>query len=299
LTALALADILHDAGLPDGVINVVLTDQPQSVVDVALDDARVRKLSFTGSTAVGRHLLAAAAQRVVNTSLELGGNAPFIVCADADVKAAVDGAVIAKMRNGGQACTAANKFLVHRDVIGEFTAGLTERMAGLVLGPGLNEQTQLGPMVSERARTGIGDKVEAARSGGAAVRLGGTPLPGPGFYYPPTVLTNVAPDAEILSQEVFGPVAPIVSVASDDEALDIANTTEVGLAAYVYTGDLARGLRLAERLEVGMVGLNRGMVSDAAAPFGGVKQSGLGREGGFEGISEYLETMYVATSWDT
>ena len=253
-------------------------------------------MSFTGSTPLGRLLLAKAADHVVRTSMELGGNAPFVVCADADLDAAVAGAMVAKMRNGGQACTAANRFLVHCDVVDEFTAGLTKQMAALRLGPGIDERTQLGPMVSRRAVEGIASKVEAALEEGAKRSLGGEPV-GPGFYHPATVLIAVAPDATILGQEIFGPVAPIVTVTSDDEAIAIANATEVGLTAYVYSRDLARGLRIAERLEMGMVGLNRGLVSDAAAPFGGVKESGLGREGGYEGLGDYLETTYVATQW--
>jgi succinate-semialdehyde dehydrogenase / glutarate-semialdehyde dehydrogenase len=296
LTTLALVGILAEAGLPAGVVNVLLTDRASDVSGTALADPRVRKLSFTGSTPVGRGLLAQASRHVLRTSMELGGNAPFIVCADADVEAAVSGAMLAKMRNGGQACTAANRFLVHADVLDEFTAGLTARMAALRVGPGLDPETGLGPMVSRKAVDEIAAMVSAAVDDGATLALGGT-AHGPGFFYDATVLTGVASDAAVLSQELFGPVAPVVRVTSDDEAVEIANAVDVGLTGYLYTRDLARGLRLAERLEVGMVGLNRGLVSDPAAPFGGVKESGLGREGGYEGITEYLETCYVATEW--
>jgi succinate-semialdehyde dehydrogenase/glutarate-semialdehyde dehydrogenase len=296
LTTLALVQILSEAGLPAGVVNVLLTDRAQDVSATALADARVRTVSFTGSTPVGRRLLAQAAQHVMRTSMELGGNAPFIVCADADIEAAVAGAMLAKMRNGGQACTAANRFLVHTDVVKEFTAGLATQMAALRVGPGLDPQTQLGPMVSQNAADDIAGMVQSALDQGATQLLGGKPH-GPGYFYPATILTDVAADAAVLGQELFGPVAPIVTVATDEEAIEIANSVEVGLTGYLYTKDLARGLRIAERLEVGMVGLNRGLVSDPAAPFGGVKESGLGREGGYEGINEYLETCYVATQW--
>jgi succinate-semialdehyde dehydrogenase/glutarate-semialdehyde dehydrogenase len=254
-------------------------------------------VSFTGSTEVGRLLLRQTADRVVNSSMELGGNAPFIVLDDADLDAAVDGAMLAKMRNGGQACTAANRFLVQESVASDFADRLAQRMAGLRVGPGTSEETELGPMVNQGAVEGIAEKVDASVSAGAVARIGGKPLERPGFYYPATVLTDVPRDAAVATEEIFGPVAPIVSVRDEDDALALANDTEMGLTGYVYSGSLARGLRVCERLEVGMVGLNRGLVSDPAAPFGGVKQSGLGREGGFEGIDEYLETQYVATSW--
>jgi succinate-semialdehyde dehydrogenase/glutarate-semialdehyde dehydrogenase len=297
LTALYLADLLAEAGVPAGVVNVLPTDRAGELVSAALADHRVRKLSFTGSTAVGRLLLAQAGQRVLNVSMELGGNDPFLVLEDADLDAAVQGAMLAKMRNGGQACTAANKFIVHASVASEFADKLAAAMGALRMGPGTDPHTQLGPMVSENAVAGIAELVEAAIAAGAMVRLGGTRPDGPGFYYPATVLTDVADDAPIATEEIFGPVAPIISVASDDAAIAVANATEMGLVAYVYTRDLARGLRISEQLEVGMIGLNRGLVSDPAAPFGGVKQSGIGREGGYEGINEYLETTYVATSW--
>jgi succinate-semialdehyde dehydrogenase/glutarate-semialdehyde dehydrogenase len=297
LTALLLASLLAEAGAPAGVVNVLTSDKPGDLVTAALADPRVRKLSFTGSTGVGRGLLKQAADRVVNVSMELGGNDPFIVLDDADLDAAVEGAMLAKMRNGGQACTAANRFLVQESVAQEFAAKLAAKMGELRMGAGTSEDTQLGPMINARAVEGIADKVSRSVEAGATVVLGGSRPSGEGFFYPATVLTDVPRDSAVATEEVFGPVAPIVSVRDEDDALAIANDTEMGLTGYVYSGSLARGLRVSERLEVGMVGLNRGLVSDPAAPFGGVKQSGLGREGGFEGIDEYLETTYVATSW--
>jgi succinate-semialdehyde dehydrogenase / glutarate-semialdehyde dehydrogenase len=297
LTALLLGAILAEAGAPAGVVNVLTTNDPGTLTTAALSDARVRKLSFTGSTGVGRMLLKQAADRIVNTSMELGGNDPFVILDDADLDAAVDGAMLAKMRNGGQACTAANRFLVQSSVAEQFGSRLAARMGELVVGPGTAENTQLGPMINERAVDGIADKVDRTVAAGATAVLGGTRPSGPGFFYPATVLTGVPRDSAAATEEVFGPVAPIIAVRDEDEAIAIANDTEMGLTGYVYSGSLARGLRVSERLEVGMVGLNRGLVSDPAAPFGGVKQSGLGREGGFEGIDAYLETSYVATSW--
>jgi succinate-semialdehyde dehydrogenase/glutarate-semialdehyde dehydrogenase len=297
LTALLLAKLLTEAGAPAGTVNVLTTDKPGDLVEAALADERVRKLSFTGSTGVGRTLLKQAADRIVNASMELGGNDPFIVLDDADIDAAVEGAMLAKMRNGGQACTAANRFLVAESVADEFAAKLAARMGELQLGPGTSEETQIGPMVNRRAVEGIADKVNRSVDAGAKALLGGEPVKGDGFFYPPTVLTGVPRDSAVAVEEVFGPVAPIITVRDEDDALAIANASEMGLTGYIYTGDLARGLRVSERLEVGMIGLNRGLVSDPAAPFGGVKQSGLGREGGYEGIDEYLETTYVATDW--
>ncbi|MEV6598450.1 NAD-dependent succinate-semialdehyde dehydrogenase [Actinoplanes sp. NPDC051346] len=297
LTALLLGKLLAEAGVPDGVVNVLTTDRPGELVEWALADSRVRKLSFTGSTGVGRVLLKQTANRIVNSSMELGGNAPFIVLDDADLDAAVEGAMLAKMRNGGQACTAANRFFVHHRVAADFADRLARAMGALRMGPGTDERTQLGPMVNAKQVNGIARKVEESVAAGAKVRLGGIRHDGPGFFYPATVLTDVPPDAPAGKDEIFGPVAPIITVADEDDALRLANNTDMGLSGYVYTGDLARGLRLSERLEVGMVGLNRGLVSDPAAPFGGVKESGLGREGGYEGIEEYLETTYVATQW--
>ncbi|MFN2519376.1 MAG: NAD-dependent succinate-semialdehyde dehydrogenase [Jatrophihabitantaceae bacterium] len=297
LTALLLAQLLTEAGAPAGTVNVLTTDRPGELVAAALVDDRVRKLSFTGSTGVGRTLLKQAADRIINTSLELGGNAPFVVLDDADLDAAVEGAMVAKMRNGGQACTAANRFLVQEGIAEAFAAKLAARMGSLRVGPGTEEQTQLGPMINKRAVDGIAEKVDSAVAAGARVVIGGARGDGRGFFYQPTVLADVPRDCAVATEEIFGPVAPILAVRDDDDAVSIANASEMGLTGYVYAGSLARGLRVCERLEVGMIGLNRGLVSDPAAPFGGVKQSGLGREGGYEGIDAYLETTYVAASW--
>jgi succinate-semialdehyde dehydrogenase/glutarate-semialdehyde dehydrogenase len=262
-----------------------------------LHDPRVRKLSFTGSTQVGRILLKEAADQVLSCSMELGGNAPFIVFDDADLDKALEGAMLAKMRNGGEACTAANRFLVQRGIAGHFAEGLAKRMGGLSMGAGYDSTTQLGPMVNKAAVDRIGAWVNEAAAGGAKVLIGGKPDPRPGFFYPATVLTDVPEGSKLLNDEIFGPVAPISVFDTADEAVAMANATEYGLVAYVYTEDLKRGLKVSERLEAGMVGLNRGLVSDPAAPFGGVKQSGLGREGGHFGIMEFLETKYIAASW--
>jgi succinate-semialdehyde dehydrogenase/glutarate-semialdehyde dehydrogenase len=297
LTALAMAAILAEAGVPSGVVNVLPSRSSGKVVGKMLNDPRVRKLSFTGSTEVGRILLAQAAEHVVNTSMELGGNAPFVVFADADLDAALDGAMIAKMRNGGEACTAANRFFVEAPIADEFARRLAERMAALVVGPGTDEKTQVGPLVNEDTVAKVDSLVRAALDDGATAVTGGERPAGAGFYYPPTVLTGVRPDAPILREEIFGPVAPIVTFTGEDEAVRLANDTEFGLVAYVYTGDLARGLRVSETVEAGMIGLNRGLISDPAAPFGGVKQSGIGREGGHEGLLEYLESKYIAVTW--
>ncbi len=297
LTALAMAAILAEAGVPDGVVNVLPSRKSGAVVSAMLHDPRVRKVSFTGSTEVGRVLLAQAADQVVNTSMELGGNAPFLVFADADLDAALDGAMIAKMRNAGEACTAANRFYVEESVAPEFSRRLAERMAALRVGPGTDEDTQVGPLVNEDSLSKVDELVTAAVAEGASALTGGTRPTGQGWYYPPTVLTDVAPDSAILREEIFGPVAPIVTFSAEADAIRMANDTEFGLVAYVYTGDLARGLRVSEALEAGMVGLNRGLVSDPAAPFGGVKQSGIGREGGHEGMLDYLESKYIAVSW--
>ncbi|GAA2606635.1 NAD-dependent succinate-semialdehyde dehydrogenase [Paractinoplanes durhamensis] len=297
LTALAMAAILAEAGVPAGVVNVLPSRSSGKVVSKMLADPRVRKVSFTGSTEVGRILLAQAAENVINTSMELGGNAPFLVFADADLDAALDGAMIAKMRNGGEACTAANRFYVEASVADEFSRRLAERMAGLRVGPGTDANTQVGPLVNEDTVAKVDSLVRDAVTAGATAVTGGTRPDGPGFYYPPTVLTGIAGDAPILKEEIFGPVAPIVTFTSEDEAVRYANDTEFGLVAYVFTQDLARGLRVSEAIEAGMVGLNRGLVSDPAAPFGGVKQSGIGREGGHEGLLEYLESKYIAVNW--
>jgi succinate-semialdehyde dehydrogenase/glutarate-semialdehyde dehydrogenase len=297
LTALAMAAILAEAGVPDGVVNVLPSRSSGKVVSAMLHDPRVRKVSFTGSTEVGRVLLAQAADNVVNTSMELGGNAPFVVFEDADLDAAIEGAMIAKMRNGGEACTAANRFYVSSAVAADFAGRLAERMAALRVGPGTSEDTQVGPLVNEDTVGKVDSLVKAAVEAGATAKTGGARPDGPGFYYPPTVLTDVSPSSAILREEIFGPVAPIVTFDSEEEAVRLANDTEFGLVAYVYTRDLARGLRVSEAIEAGMVGLNRGLVSDPAAPFGGVKQSGVGREGGHEGMLDYLESKYIAVSW--
>jgi succinate-semialdehyde dehydrogenase/glutarate-semialdehyde dehydrogenase len=294
LSMLALADIMQDAGLPDGVLNVITSASASRVVDPLLADGRLRKLSFTGSTSVGRALLASAADQVLQVSMELGGNAPFLVFDDADLDAAVDGAVIAKMRNIGEACTAANRFLVAAEVADEFAGRLAERLAAMTIGRGTEAGVEVGPLIDGRARDGVAELVDDAVDRGARVRTGGAVPDGPGSFYPPTVLDRVPDDARLLREEIFGPVAPIVAFTSETEAVERANDTEYGLVAYVFTQDLQRALRVVERLDTGMVGLNQGMVSNPAAPFGGVKQSGLGREGGPEGIDEYLSTKYVA-----
>ncbi|MCW2667729.1 MAG: succinate-semialdehyde dehdyrogenase [Frankiales bacterium] len=297
LTMLVLADILERAGAPAGVVNVVPARSSSAVVSAMLADRRVRKLSFTGSTGVGTHLLAEASGRVLNCSMELGGNAPFVVFPSADVNDAVAGAMHAKMRNGGASCIAANRFLVHEGIAEEFARCLAAAMARLRLGPGWDPASDVGPLVSRGEREHVAGLVEAALDDGARARTGGAAPDRPGWYYAPTVLDRVHPDAAILSQEIFGPVAPIVTFATAEEALLLANNTDSGLAAYVYSGDLAEALRTAEALEVGMVGINRGLISEPAAPFGGVKVSGLGREGGHAGVLEFCETKYVAVDW--
>lgn len=297
LTALAVASILEESGLPAGVVNVISARGSSGVIEKILADPRVRKLSFTGSTEVGRTLLEQAAGTVLRTSMELGGNAPFVVLDDADIEEALAGAMVAKMRNAGEACTAANRFLVHESVADEFSTQLAERMAALRLGPGVDRDTEVGPMITARARDDIAGLVQGAVDGGASLATGGAAPSGLGYFYSPTVLTGVDPTADILGREIFGPVAPIVTFSSEDEAVELANATPFGLIAYVYTSDLSRGMRVSEKIEAGMIGLNRGLVSDPAAPFGGVKQSGVGREGGREGIWEFLETKYVATQF--
>ena len=297
LTALAMASILQEAGVPPGVVNVLPSRRSGEVVSAMLHDPRVRKLSFTGSTEVGRILLAEAADQVVNTSMELGGNAPFLVFADADLDAAIEGAMVAKMRNAGEACTAANRFYVEASVADEFSHRLADRMSAMSVGPGIDESTEVGPLVNEDILSKVDLLVRGALAQGAKTIAGGSRPEGEGFYYEPTVLVNVHPDAAILREEIFGPVAPIVTFEDETEAIAFANATEHGLVGYVYTGDLARGLRVSEALEFGMVGLNRGLVSDPAAPFGGSKQSGIGREGGHDGMLDYLESKYIALQW--
>ena len=297
LTALAIADILRRAGVPNGVVNVVVADPPGPAVEAMLNSGKVRKLSFTGSTRVGSLLLAQAAQHVINCSMELGGNAPLIVCADADIDVAVDGAMLAKMRNGGAACTAANRFYVHEHVLSEFTDKFTARMAALQLGDGLDPATTLGPLVSRAQQQRVADAVAGAVSRGAKVLCGGSASTEPAFGYQATVLAEVSPHDEILQDEIFGPVAALVSYSDEQEMLSLANNVEHGLVGYVFTRDAARGMRIAEALETGMVGFNRGLVSDPSAPFGGVKASGIGREGGHDGLLAFLETKYVAGNW--
>lgn len=294
LTSLFLAEVLAEAGLPAGVLSVLPTSDPGALSDALLADPRLRKVSFTGSTPVGRMLLAKAATNVLRTSMELGGNAPFIVCADADLDAAVEGAMLAKMRNNAEACVAANRFLVHIDVAAEFTSKLSARMAGLRAGNGMDHNVDVGPLIDARQRDKVAELVTDATNRGAQVMASGETPTGVGYFYPPTVLTNVPASARLNREEIFGPVAPITTFTDDDEAIRAANDTEFGLVAYLYTRDIGRAVRLAERLQTGMVGLNRGLVSDPAAPFGGVKHSGLGREGGSAGIDEYLETKYVS-----
>ncbi|WP_026545031.1 NAD-dependent succinate-semialdehyde dehydrogenase [Arthrobacter sp. 35/47] len=293
LTSLLFAKVLEEAGLPKGVLNIVSTTSAGDVTGPLIKDSRLRKLSFTGSTPVGRRLLADASENVLRTSMELGGNAPFLVFEDADLDKAVDGAMAAKLRNMGEACTAANRFIVHESVAAEFADKLAARMKDVTPGRGTEDSSKLGPLIDGKSRDSVHSLVQDAVDDGAQVLTGGSPVDGPGYFYPATVLTDVAAKSRILQEEIFGPVAPIVTFSSEDDAVRLANNTEYGLVAYVFTRDLNRGLRMGERLDTGMLGLNAGVISNAAAPFGGVKQSGLGREGGYEGIEEYLYTQYV------
>ena len=297
LTMLALMPLLEEAGVPAGVVNVIPSRRSGPVVSAMLHDPRVRVVSFTGSTEVGRKLLHAAADNVVKPAMELGGNAPFIVFEDADIDAAIDGAMIAKMRNMGEACTAANRFYVHEKVHDAFTKKLTDKMAGLKMGNGLDDGVALGPLVNAEGRDKCSELVEDAVKKGAKVLTGGKMPDGKGYFYPATVLDNVPDGASMLNEEIFGPVAAIQTFKSEDEVIARANDTEYGLVAYLYTGDLSRGMRVSEKLDFGMIGLNRGLVSDPAAPFGGTKQSGLGREGAHEGLMEFMETQYVSVTW--
>jgi succinate-semialdehyde dehydrogenase/glutarate-semialdehyde dehydrogenase len=297
LSMLALARILEQAGLPEGVLNVITSRRSGAVIEPLLKDPRTRKLSFTGSTEVGRTLIEQSAHQVLRVSMELGGNAPFLVFADADLDAAVEGALLAKMRNVGEACTAANRFHVHESLAEEFGRRLAERIGALKVGRGTEPDVDVGPLIDESQRSKVGELVGDAVGRGARVLVGGGPLSGPahpGYFFEPTVLTDVPADAQLLKEEIFGPVAPIATFATDEEALAAANATEYGLVAYLYTRDLERAFHVCEGIETGMIGVNQGVVSNPAAPFGGVKQSGFGREGGFEGIGEYLETKYVA-----
>ena len=293
LSMLALAEVLRECGLPDGVLNVVTTTRTGEVMEPIIRDPRLRKLTFTGSTPVGRKLVEQSAEQLLRVSMELGGNAPFIVFEDADLDRAVDGAMLAKMRNIGEACTAANRFYVHESLMDEFGRRFAERMGALTVGRGTEDGVDVGPLIDAKARDGVAELVRDARDKGANVVLGGSPSEGKGYFFEPTVVTGVPKDARVMTEEIFGPVAPIAAFTSEEEVLEMANGTEYGLVAYVFTRDLSRMIRVSEALEFGMIGFNQGIVSNPAAPFGGVKASGFGREGGFEGIEEYLETKYV------
>lgn len=297
LTALAIGEILQKAGVPDGVVNIVVADPPGPAVEAMLDSGKVRKLSFTGSTRVGSMLLAQAAKRVINCSMELGGNAPLVVFDDADLDVAIEGTMLAKMRNGGAACTAANRLYVHDHVYDEFAERLTQKMALLRVGDGLDPSTTVGPLVSFAQQQRVAGLVNTAKSDGATVACGGKVADDASFGYQPTVLTDVQFDASILKEEIFGPVAPIVRFTDADDIVEHSNSVDHGLVSYVFTRDIGKGMRLAEALDTGMVGLNRGLVSDPAAPFGGTKASGLGREGAHDGLLAFLETKYVAGNW--
>jgi succinate-semialdehyde dehydrogenase/glutarate-semialdehyde dehydrogenase len=293
LTTLALAAVLIEAGLPDGVLNVITTSRSGAVSGPIIADPRLRKLTFTGSTSVGQRLIGQSAKNVLKTSMELGGNAPFLVFGDADLDKAVDGAMLAKMRNIGEACTAANRFIVHESVADEFAVRLAERMGAMTIGRGTDDGVTVGPLIDAAAIDKVTELVTDAIDKGAKVLTGGAALDGPGHFYPPTVLTGVLTSAKVFREEIFGPVAPIITFGADQDGIDKANDTEYGLVAYTFTENLTRAITVAENLQTGMVGINQGIVSNPAAPFGGVKASGLGREGGSEGIEEYLETKYV------
>jgi succinate-semialdehyde dehydrogenase/glutarate-semialdehyde dehydrogenase len=297
LTMLALMPILQEAGVPAGVVNVIPSRSSGTVVSAMLHDPRVRVVSFTGSTEVGRKLLHEAADGVVKPAMELGGNAPFIVFDDADIDAAIEGAMVAKMRNMGEACTAANRFYVHEKVHDEFAKKLTVKMSSLKMGNGLDDGVSLGPLVNKEGLDKVVELVGDAVGKGAKILTGGKAPGGRGFFYPATVLANVPDNAKMLNEEIFGPVASLQTFKSEDEVIRRANDTEYGLVAYLYTKDLSRGMRVSEKLDFGMIGLNRGLVSDPAAPFGGMKQSGIGREGAHEGLMEFLETQYVSVNW--
>ncbi|MGU3432643.1 NAD-dependent succinate-semialdehyde dehydrogenase [Actinomycetes bacterium M1A6_2h] len=297
LTALLLAQIFTDAGVPGGVVNIIPTARDIEVVADLIDAGPVRALSFTGSTRTGSALLAQASRRILNTSMELGGNAPFLVFPDADIDAAVAGALQAKMRHNAEACTAANRFYVHSAVRREFVHKLATEFDKLVIGPGTDPGVQVGPMASKAAHSSITGAVDTALAGGGTTVTGNATRSGPGYFFTPTLIDNIAPDAEILDHELFGPVAPVVEFTDHDDIVALANNTDMGLGSYIYTGDFQHGLRVAEQLDTGMVGLNTGIFSDPAAPFGGTKQSGIGREGGRYGITEFLETKYIAAAW--
>ena len=294
LSMIMLAQILEEVGLPGGVLNVITAKSSGATMEPLIRDPRTRKLSFTGSTEVGRTLIEQSAEQVLRVSMELGGNAPFLVFEDADVEAAVDGAMIAKMRNGGEACTSANRFHVHESVAEEFAQKLAQRIGAMKVGRGTEDGVEVGPLIDDAQRSKVAELVDDARERGGTVLAGGSAIDGAGYFYEPTVISDVPDDARLLGEEIFGPVAPVKGFKTDDEAIAAANDTEYGLVAYVYTQDVNRGFKVIEQLETGMIGFNHGMVSNAGAPFGGVKQSGYGREGGPEGIGEYLETKYVA-----
>ena len=297
LTALRVGELIEEAGLPPGLVNIVATTDSGAWFDAAVDNTHTRMVSFTGSTEVGRMLLRRCADRVLKTVMELGGNAPFVVFDDADLEAAVEGAMVAKMRHSAETCTAANRFYVESGIAGEFTSALAEAMGAVKVGSGFDDSVTCGPMINARAIEDIDGLVKGAVAAGANAVIGGAPVDGPGFFYEPTVLERVDHGFAIAQEEIFGPVAPIIPFDDTDAMIEAANDTELGLTGYVYTRDLARGLRVSERIQAGMIGLNRGAVSDPAAPFGGMKQSGLGREGSGEGIYEFCETQYIATNW--
>ena len=293
LTMLLLAKTLDEVGVPSGVLNVITTSQSSDVSEPIIRDPRLRKLTFTGSTGIGKKLVEQSSEQLLRLSMELGGNAPFVVFEDADLDKAVEGAMLAKMRNIGEACTAANRFIVHASVAEEFGRRFAERMGALTVGKGTGKGVDVGPLITEKARTGVAEMVDEAVAGGATVLTGGEVPTGKGWFYPPTVITGVSADARVLREEIFGPVAPIITFTTEEQAVELANSSEYGLVGYVFTQDNARVIRVAEALEFGMVGVNQGIVSNPSAPFGGVKHSGYGREGGFEGIEEYLETKYI------
>ena len=293
LTMLLLARTLEEVGLPAGVLNVITTSHSSDVSEPIIRDPRLRKLTFTGSTGVGKALVEQSAEQLLRLSMELGGNAPFVVFEDADLDKAVEGAMLAKMRNIGEACTAANRFIVHESVAAEFGTRFAARMGALTVGKGTAQGVDVGPLITQKARAGVAELVDEAVAGGATALTGGQVPSGKGWFYPPTVLTGVAKDARVLREEIFGPVAPIITFRTEAEAVELANSSEYGLVGYVFTQDNARVIRVSEALEFGMVGVNQGIVSNPSAPFGGVKHAGYGREGGFEGIEEYLETKYI------
>jgi succinate-semialdehyde dehydrogenase/glutarate-semialdehyde dehydrogenase len=293
LTSLLLARVFQEVGLPPGVLNVITTTSAPEVIGAIMKDPRARKVSFTGSTQVGKILLRQAAENVMNTSMELGGNGPFIVFADADIEAAVDGAMVAKLRNGGESCVAANRIFVHRDIADEFVERFARRMADVRVGAGTDRSSQLGPLIDRRQLTKVAALVSDAVAKGAQCITGGAPVGGSGYFYQPTVLRSIPADADLRTEEIFGPVAPVYEFDDETDVIAQANSTPYGLASYVYTRDLTRALRVADALDTGMTGINRGVVSNPAAPFGGTKASGVGREGGTEGLDAYLETKYT------